>query len=211
MSSGIKAVSRPPAAQAATSDAATPRQQSQNLHQIHTHVHTMDLPEGPPQYAPPTTNGYVYKPRTPRGHTPKGSTGATSIDLAVRSPSSTAGQPANKPKVKRGPSREMNRMMVEQQAPARFICPISGRIMRDPIILATGATCDRESMERWLAKQHRSCPVTRQLLKKPINMIPNVEMRNQITTWAAKYAPWMMVSHGPHLPAGSVHLARHDA
>lgn len=118
--------------------------------------------------------------KTSGSRTPSGS---VVIDVTARTPSRTASTP----------TRELDRMYVENRAPARFMCPVSGRIMRDPVILTTGTTCDRGAMERRLAKGHKRDPVTKRPLKKPIHMMPNVELRNAITTWAKKSAPWLLV------------------
>lgn len=110
-------------------------------------------------------------PRTPSG--------AVSIDLVARTNSRT-------------PAREIDRLHVENRAPPRFICPINGRIMRDPVILGTGTTCDRGSLERYLAKGHKRCPVTKRPLKKPIHTMPNMELRQTIIAWSKRNAPWLL-------------------
>jgi hypothetical protein len=84
-------------------------------------------------------------------------------------------------------------MAIEAKAPPRFICPISGRVMKDPVILATGTTCDRCALEKRLAKGQKRCPVTNKTLRVPISMTPNSELMMAITAWARKNAPWMMV------------------
>lgn len=109
--------------------------------------------------------------------------GAISIDIVARTNSRT-------------PARELDRLHVENRAPPRFICPINGRIMRDPVILGTGTTCDRGSLERYLAKGHKRCPVTKRPLKKPIHTTPNIELRQNIVAWAKRNAPWLLDRDG---------------
>ena len=142
-----------------------------------------------------TTSAVRHSRASPRPSKPghdRSSSGAVSLEgRGPRAARAVAASPSKK--ASRSPVRDLDRMHVEQQAPVRFICPISGRVMRDPIILVTGTSCDRASFERWLAKGHKCCPVTRQPLKKPIHTVPNVEMRNGIIAWATKSAPWMMV------------------
>jgi membrane associated rhomboid family serine protease len=92
----------------------------------------------------------------------------------------------------RTPTRDVDRLFVEGRAPPRFICPISGRVMRDPVTLLTGTTCDRASIERHLRKGHRHCPVTRLALRRPIALAPDADLRRAIATWAATAAPWML-------------------
>jgi membrane associated rhomboid family serine protease len=92
----------------------------------------------------------------------------------------------------RSPTRDVDRLFVEGRAPPRFICPISGRVMRDPVTLPTGTTCDRASIERHLRKGHRHCPVTRLALRRPIALAPDADLRRAIAAWAAAAAPWML-------------------
>jgi len=110
------------------------------------------------------------------------------LEVAARTGSRTAATP----------TRELDRMQIENRAPPRFMCPVSGRIMREPVILETGTTCDRVAMEKWLAKGHKRCPVTKRPLRKPIHMVPNVEMRKHIQMWARKNAPWLVVRGRTH-------------
>ena len=134
--------------------------------------------------------------RTPRGTSRNGS-GSSAKSLAARSIGARGKPPT--PKSYTTPIRELDRMAIEGKAPPRFICPISGRVMRDPVILTTGTTCDRVSLERRLAAGNKRCPVTNKNLRVPISMTPNRELRNTICSWARKYAPWMMDSTGAFL------------
>lgn len=66
--------------------------------------------------------------------------------------------------------------------PADFRCPISLELMRDPVVVATGQTYDRESISRWIESGHVTCPKTGQLLSRR-DMIPNRALKNQIARW----------------------------
>ncbi|KAJ6671804.1 U BOX DOMAIN-CONTAINING [Salix viminalis] len=44
--------------------------------------------------------------------------------------------------------------------PHEFLCPITLEIMVDPVIVATGQTYERESIQKWLNSNHRTCPKT---------------------------------------------------
>ncbi|KAG0493569.1 hypothetical protein HPP92_004563 [Vanilla planifolia] len=48
--------------------------------------------------------------------------------------------------------------------PNDFLCPISLEIMMDPVIVATGQSYERSSIQKWLDAGHRTCPKTRQTL-----------------------------------------------
>lgn len=53
----------------------------------------------------------------------------------------------------------------------------------DPVILATGHTYDRHSIERWLAQGHKTCPVTGMRLRH-LELTPNFALRSAIVDWA---------------------------
>lgn len=53
----------------------------------------------------------------------------------------------------------------------------------DPVILATGHTYDRQSIERWLAQGHKTCPVTGMRLRH-MELTPNFALRSAIMDWA---------------------------
>eukprot|EP00252_Welwitschia_mirabilis_P017958 TRINITY_DN4008_c0_g2_i1.p1 TRINITY_DN4008_c0_g2~~TRINITY_DN4008_c0_g2_i1.p1 ORF type:complete len:395 (+),score=51.15 TRINITY_DN4008_c0_g2_i1:172-1356(+) len=67
--------------------------------------------------------------------------------------------------------------------PDDFRCPISLELMSDPVILCTGQTYDRSSIQQWLESGKRTCPNTTIPLQdtKPI---PNYALRSLIAQWA---------------------------
>ncbi|TYH81733.1 hypothetical protein ES332_D02G005300v1 [Gossypium tomentosum] len=66
--------------------------------------------------------------------------------------------------------------------PADFRCPITLELMRDPVVVATGQTYDRKSINLWIESGHSTCPKTGQTLIHT-NLIPNRALRNLITMW----------------------------
>ncbi|KAL1554521.1 U-box domain-containing protein 15 [Salvia divinorum] len=66
--------------------------------------------------------------------------------------------------------------------PHEFLCPISLEIMADPVIIATGQTYERESIQKWLNSGHRTCPKTGQKLNHS-TVAPNFALRNLIQQW----------------------------
>ncbi|KAL4271351.1 hypothetical protein GQ457_13G027470 [Hibiscus cannabinus] len=72
--------------------------------------------------------------------------------------------------------------MSELTVPADFRCPISLELMRDPVVVATGQTYDRESINQWIESGHSTCPKTGQTLTH-CNLIPNRALRNLIALW----------------------------
>ncbi|KAJ9179952.1 hypothetical protein P3X46_008262 [Hevea brasiliensis] len=70
--------------------------------------------------------------------------------------------------------------------PDEFKCPISGDLMIDPVILATGQTYDRPFILQWLNDGHRICPQTQQVLYHTM-LIPNHLVREMISHWCKKH------------------------
>ncbi|XWS35399.1 hypothetical protein CRYUN_Cryun21dG0123000 [Craigia yunnanensis] len=66
--------------------------------------------------------------------------------------------------------------------PADFRCPISLELMRDPVVVTSGQTYDRESINQWIDSGHNSCPKTGQTLAHT-NLIPNRSLGNLIAMW----------------------------
>ncbi|KAG1361064.1 RING-type E3 ubiquitin transferase [Cocos nucifera] len=69
--------------------------------------------------------------------------------------------------------------------PNDFLCPISLEIMTDPVIIATGQTFERQSIQKWFDAGHRTCPKTRQTLAH-LSLAPNYALRNLILQWREK-------------------------
>ncbi|GMI93357.1 plant U-box 8 [Hibiscus trionum] len=69
------------------------------------------------------------------------------------------------------------------QLPDDFKCPISLEIMSDPVILPSGHTFDRPSIQRWLDAGHRTCPITKLPLPEHPCLIPNHALRSLISNY----------------------------
>ncbi|MBA0811893.1 hypothetical protein Gohar_025907 [Gossypium harknessii] len=72
---------------------------------------------------------------------------------------------------------------METQLPDDFRCPISLEIMSDPVILPSGHTFDRVSIQRWLDSGHRTCPITKLPLPEHPCLIPNHALRSLISNY----------------------------
>lgn len=72
---------------------------------------------------------------------------------------------------------------MEVEYPDDFKCPISLEVMTDPVILSSGHTFDRASIQRWLDSGNRTCPVTKMLLPRQPSLIPNHALRSLISTF----------------------------
>ncbi|WCJ25168.1 U-box domain-containing protein 21 [Euphorbia peplus] len=75
--------------------------------------------------------------------------------------------------------------MDEIAIPQHFQCPISLDLMKDPVILLTGITYDRESIDKWVEDGNFTCPVTNQILSS-FDQIPNHFIRKMIQDWCVQ-------------------------
>lgn len=75
--------------------------------------------------------------------------------------------------------------------PDCFLCPISSKLIRDPVVVATGQTYDRKFIQAWLDAGHRTCPKTQQILPHFI-LTPNYLLGMMIQQWCE--------GHGLELP-----------
>eukprot|EP00892_Ulva_mutabilis_P006025 jgi/Ulvmu1/3795/UM018_0005.1 len=84
-----------------------------------------------------------------------------------------------------------------------FLCPLTGIIMRDPVVLnATLISYEREAIQWWLQVYPGRCPVTGRPVEEDPSLSPDDELRAAITNWAARYAPHLMdTQSGALLPA----------
>ncbi|XVF32384.1 hypothetical protein REPUB_Repub17cG0077500 [Reevesia pubescens] len=66
--------------------------------------------------------------------------------------------------------------------PPHFLCPLSLELMLDPVIVASGQTYDRASIQKWLDSGLTICPKTRQTLTHK-NLIPNYTVKAMVASW----------------------------
>jgi Mg-chelatase subunit ChlD len=66
-----------------------------------------------------------------------------------------------------------------------FYCPITYRIMTDPVIGIDGHTYERSAIELWLSTSNTS-PLTRQLMSVR-DLVPNIALRNTIESFLKSY------------------------
>ncbi|XP_057509885.1 U-box domain-containing protein 3-like [Actinidia eriantha] len=74
------------------------------------------------------------------------------------------------------------RVMNGVYVPSYFRCPLSLELMLDPVIVASGQTYDRASIQKWLDNRLYICPKTRQMLSHT-NLIPNYTVKALIANW----------------------------
>ncbi|XP_048540778.1 U-box domain-containing protein 7-like [Triticum urartu] len=66
--------------------------------------------------------------------------------------------------------------------PPELCCPISMKLMHDPVIIASGQTYERENIERWFSKGYDTCPRTQVNLEN-FTITPNTCMQAVIYNW----------------------------
>ncbi|XWS31418.1 hypothetical protein CRYUN_Cryun23aG0073700 [Craigia yunnanensis] len=66
--------------------------------------------------------------------------------------------------------------------PPHFLCPLSLEPMLDPVIVASGQTYDRASIQKWLDSGLTICPKTHQTLTHT-NLIPNYTVKAMVASW----------------------------
>ncbi|KAI3707777.1 hypothetical protein L2E82_36592 [Cichorium intybus] len=66
--------------------------------------------------------------------------------------------------------------------PEQFVCPISLKVMYDPVVIDSGVTFERMWIQRWFDEGHDICPKTgRKLLN--FSLTPNTAMKSMISKW----------------------------
>ncbi|CAN5952625.1 unnamed protein product, partial [Sphagnum jensenii] len=73
-------------------------------------------------------------------------------------------------------------LVVGAAVPPLFKCPISLELMRDPVVLSTGQSYERSSIEPWLEAGNHTCPATMQKLSS-LELVPNHTLRRLIQNW----------------------------
>uniref|UniRef100_A0A0D3BK19 RING-type E3 ubiquitin transferase n=1 Tax=Brassica oleracea var. oleracea TaxID=109376 RepID=A0A0D3BK19_BRAOL len=81
----------------------------------------------------------------------------------------------------------------------QFKCPLSLTVMYDPVIISSGHTFERMSIQRWFDLGNDTCPVSKRVLDD-FTLQSNVAMKDQISKWCKKHGldvqdPAMNASH----------------
>ncbi|KAL7109525.1 hypothetical protein ACP275_06G180800 [Erythranthe tilingii] len=73
-------------------------------------------------------------------------------------------------------------LALQKNPPPEFNCPISGVLMKHPVVLASGQTYEEQIIQQWLKEGHQTCPLTNQLLPHTA-LIPNLSIKKMINNW----------------------------
>ncbi|KAJ0101882.1 hypothetical protein Patl1_06649 [Pistacia atlantica] len=82
-------------------------------------------------------------------------------------------------------SRDLDQFSTSQSLvpiPDEFRCPITLDLMRDPVIVASGHTYDRNSISQWINSGHHTCPKSGQTLIH-MALIPNYALKSLVHQW----------------------------
>ncbi|WVZ77833.1 hypothetical protein U9M48_025650 [Paspalum notatum var. saurae] len=79
-------------------------------------------------------------------------------------------------------SDDQNNFSGADTPPPEFCCPLSMKLMRDPVIIASGQTYERENIERWFNDGYDTCPRTQMKLRN-FMITPNTCMKAVIYNW----------------------------
>ncbi|KAK9284956.1 hypothetical protein L1049_024138 [Liquidambar formosana] len=66
--------------------------------------------------------------------------------------------------------------------PEEFKCPISSKLMYDPVVIASGQTFERMWIGKWFDEGHDFCPKTKMKLAN-LSLTPDTDMKDLISKW----------------------------
>ncbi|KAG2720083.1 hypothetical protein I3760_02G019300 [Carya illinoinensis] len=67
-----------------------------------------------------------------------------------------------------------------------FKCPISSRLMYDPVVIASGQTFERIYIQKWFDEGNDICPKTKKRLAH-LSLTPNMAMKDLISKWSMRH------------------------
>ncbi|XP_059639383.1 U-box domain-containing protein 5 isoform X2 [Cornus florida] len=85
-------------------------------------------------------------------------------------------------RVKYGHDEAHPDMLSRPIPPEEFLCPLSLRLMYDPVIIASEQTFERMWIQKWFNEGHDTCPKTKRKLAH-LSLTPNTAILNLISKW----------------------------
>uniref|UniRef100_A0A2P2LBK4 RING-type E3 ubiquitin transferase n=1 Tax=Rhizophora mucronata TaxID=61149 RepID=A0A2P2LBK4_RHIMU len=82
------------------------------------------------------------------------------------------------------PEAEMSN--IPPAPPEEFKCPISMRLMYDPVVIASGQTYERIWIQKWFDEGNDTCPKTHMRLDHH-SLMPNTTLKDLISKWCEKH------------------------
>ncbi|XP_077244343.1 U-box domain-containing protein 5-like [Tasmannia lanceolata] len=87
-----------------------------------------------------------------------------------------------KPSMGSGGEKGQSEVYRARVPPEEFRCPISSKLMFDPVVIASGQTYERMWIEKWLSEGHDTCPKTQKKLSH-LSLTPNSCLKDLISNW----------------------------
>ncbi|KAJ8770721.1 hypothetical protein K2173_021368 [Erythroxylum novogranatense] len=88
------------------------------------------------------------------------------------------------------PARESTETQADKistpEIPAEFRCPLSRRVMYDPVAIESGQTYERMWIQKWFDEGHDTCPKTNMKLTHH-TLTPNTGRKDLISQWCENY------------------------
>ncbi|KAB2094736.1 hypothetical protein ES319_A02G180000v1 [Gossypium barbadense] len=91
--------------------------------------------------------------------------------------------------------------------PEEFKCPISLRLMYDPVVIASGQTYERVWIQKWFDDGNDTCPKSETKLAH-LSLTPNTVMKDLISKWCAKHG---ITIQDPSLQSDVLHLLENSS
>lgn len=85
--------------------------------------------------------------------------------------------------------------------PEEFKCPLSLRLMYDPVVIESGQTFERMWIQKWFEEGNHTCPKTKMKLVR-LSLTPNTAMKDLISKWCMKSG---ITISDPSLQKAAVH------
>lgn len=85
-----------------------------------------------------------------------------------------------------GQNKAQSNMLSRAVPPENFKCPISCRLMYDPVVIASGQTYERMWIQKWIDEGHDTCPKTNMKLTN-LSLTPNFALKDLISSWCTTY------------------------
>ncbi|KAL3844823.1 hypothetical protein ACJIZ3_002226 [Penstemon smallii] len=78
-------------------------------------------------------------------------------------------------------------MLSRSVPPEEFICPLSSRLMHDPVVIASGQTYERVFIQKWFDEGNDTCPKTKEKLIH-LSITSNTGMKDLILKWSSTHS-----------------------
>ncbi|PNT26710.1 hypothetical protein POPTR_007G023700v4 [Populus trichocarpa] len=85
-----------------------------------------------------------------------------------------------------GKSETQTELFSRATPPEEFKCPISMRVMYDPVVIASGQTFEKMWIQKWFDEGNDTCPKTKVKLTHRA-LTPNTCIKDLISKWCVKY------------------------